>query len=184
VEEFSPSRDISRNPLFQVMFVLQNAPNADLMLRGVQASRLPRAGRNAKFDLTVTMSETAAGLHASWEYSTDLFDAATVKRMAQHFQTLLEGIVADEDQRIGQLQLLTQTERHQLLVEWNRTEVDYPHDKCVHQLFEAQVERTPDAMAVVFEQSELTYAKLNARSNQLARYLQRHGVKPGSFVAC
>ena len=83
VEELSPSRDISRNPLFQVMFVLQNAPDAELMLRGVQASRLPLAGHSAKFDLTVTMRETAAGLHVRWEYSTDLFDASTVERMAQ-----------------------------------------------------------------------------------------------------
>ena len=139
VEELSPSRDMSRNPLFQVMFVLQNAPDAALALKGVQASRLPLAGHSAKFDLTLSMRETAAGLHASWEYSTDLFDASTVERMAQHFKTLLEGIVADADQRIGQLPLLTEAERHQLLVEWNQTEADYPRDKCVHQLFEAQV---------------------------------------------
>ena len=104
--------------------------------------------------------------------------------MLGHLRTLLEGMATKPEQKVGELPLLTSSERHQLLVEWNQTEVDYPRDKCVHQLFEAQVERTPDAVAVVFEQSELTYAKLNARSNQLARYLQRHGVRRGSFVAC
>ena len=184
VEELSPSRDMSRNPLFQVMFALQNAPDAELMLRGVQASRLPLTGHSAKFDLTVTARETAAGLHIRWGYSTDLFDASTVERMAQHFKMLLEGIAANPEQKVGNLSLLTSSERHQLLVEWNQTEVDYPRDKCVYQLFEAQVERTPEAVAVVFEDQCLSYAKLNAQSNQLARYLQRHGVRPGSFVAC
>ena len=124
VEELSPSRDISRNPLFQVMFVLQNAPDAELVLRGVQASRLPLAGHSAKFDLTVTMGETAAGLHVRWEYSTDLFDASTVERMAQHFKMLLEGIVADADQRIGQLLLLTKAERHSVAGGMDQTELE------------------------------------------------------------
>ena len=123
VEELSPSRDISRNPLFQVMFALQNTPDAKLMLGGVQARRLPFAGDGAKFDLTVTVRDTAASLHVTWEYSTDLFDASTVERMAQHFKILLDGIVADADQRIGQL-LLTKAERHQLPMEWNQIELE------------------------------------------------------------
>src|SRR5262245_37645002 len=150
VAELSPSRDMSRHPLFQVMFVLQNAPDAAPALKDLQASRLPFAGNNSKFDLMLTLRETTAGLLARWEYSTDLFDAATVERMTQHFKTLLEGVVADADQRIDELRLLTESERHQLLVEWNDTATDYRHDRCIHQLFEEQAARTPDADAVVF----------------------------------
>src|SRR5262249_39752054 len=114
VAELSPSRDTSRHPLFQVMFVLQNAPDAAPALQGVQASQLPFAGHSAKFDLMLMLRETAAGLHAHWEYSTDLFDAASVERMTQHFKTLLAGVVAAPDQRIAYLPLLTTSEPPQL----------------------------------------------------------------------
>jgi amino acid adenylation domain-containing protein len=123
VEELSHSRDISRNPLFQVMFVLQNAPDAKLLLRGVQASRVPLAGHSAKFDLTVTMGETTAGLQSRWEYSTDLFDASTIEHMAHHFNMLLEGIVRDADQRIWQLLQQTDAKRYQLPAERIQTEL-------------------------------------------------------------
>jgi amino acid adenylation domain-containing protein len=182
VEELSPGRDMSRNPLFQVMFVLQNAPGVALALEGVEANDLPLPTHSAKFELTLAVSETAAGLHASWEYSSELFDASTVERMAGHYERLLEGIVADAEQRIGQLPLLTAAERHRLLVEWNDTAVDYPQERCIHQLFEAQVVRTPEAVAVVFEDKELTYAELNARANQLARHLVALGVGPEVLV--
>ena len=98
--------------------------------------------------------------------------------MTQHFTTLLEGVVADAEQRIGELPLLTASERHQLLVEWNDTATDYPQDRCIHQLFEEQVARTPDAVAVVFEDERLTYRELNARANQLAHHLRGLGVGP------
>ena len=124
VDELSPSRDLSRNPLFQVMFILQNAPEADFALTGIEVRRLALSTRSAKFDLTLGVSETAQGLHASWEYRTDLFDGATIERMAGHFKTLLEGIVTDAEQRIGQLPLLTAAARQQLLVEWNNTAAD------------------------------------------------------------
>ena len=182
VAELSPSRDMSRHPLFQVMFVLQNAPDAAPVLQGVQASRLPLAGHSAKFDLTLMLRETADGLHAHWEYSTDLFDASTVERMAQHFRTLLEGVVADADQRIGELPLLTASERHRLLVEWNDTATDYPQDRCIHQLFEEQAARTPDAVAVVFEDERLSYGELDARANRLAHHLRGCGVGPEVVV--
>jgi amino acid adenylation domain-containing protein len=182
VEELSPSRDLSRSPLFQVMFVLQNAPGAALALHGVEASRLPLPTHNAKFDLTLTVSETPVGLQASWEYSTDLFDACTIERMAQHFKTLLEGTVADASQLIGQLPLLNEAERQQLLIEWNHTAADYPQDRCIPQLFEEQVARTPEAVAVVFENRELTYGALNARANQLAHHLIGLGVGPEVLV--
>ena len=122
------------------------------------------------------MQNTATGLVGVWEYNTDLFDASTIERMTGHFVTLLEGIVANPEERISQLPLLTEVEQQQLLVEWNDTQVDYPQDKCIHQLFEEQVERTPDAVAVVFENQQLTYHQLNCRANQLAHYLQSLGV--------
>jgi non-ribosomal peptide synthetase component F len=109
-------------------------------------------------------------------YSTDLFDAATITRMLGHFQTLLEGIVANPEQRLADLPILSEAERHQLLVEWNTTQTDYPKSQCIHQLFEAQVEQTPDATALVFEDKHITYRELNIRSNKLAHYLQKQGV--------
>ena len=123
----------------------------------------------AKFDLTLNLTETELGLHGYLEYNTDLFDAATIDRMLGHFQTLLEGVVDNPDQPLSVLPLLTAGERRQLLVEWNDTQADYPQDRCIHQLFEAQVERTPDAVAVVFEDDQLTYRELNRRANQLVQ---------------
>ena len=124
VEELAPSRDISRNPLFQVIFALQNVPGAELTLKRTQASRVQPTAYRAKFDLTVTMRETTAGLNIRWEYSTDLFDASTVERMAQHFKMLLEGIVADPNKSIGQLLLLTNAGHHQLPIEWNQAALE------------------------------------------------------------
>ena len=153
VEELAPSRDISRNPLFQVMFGLNKAPNPALALDGLQTSRLLQAGDKAKFDLMLTVNEATTGLLVTLAYSSDLFRASTVERMARHFETLLKAIVAIANQGVGQLALLAEAERHQILVQWNDTAADYPRDKCVHQLFEAQVDRTPEAVAVVFEES-------------------------------
>ena len=128
------------------------------------------------------VSEGADGLKARVEYCPDLFDAETIRRMLGHYQVLLEGIVANPEARVAELPILTEVERHQLLVEWNQTEVDYPHDKCVHQLFEAQVERTPDAIALTCDGAQMTYRELNQRANQLARYLQKLGVGSETLV--
>ena len=147
-------------------------------------SPLPSVSDRVRFDLEMHLRMQSEGnLRGTVVYSTDLFDAATIGRLVGHFQRLLEGIVADPDVKIVALPLLTDAERHQLLVEWNNTARDYPADHCVHQLFEEQVERTPDAVAVVFENQELTYGELNARSNQLAHYLQSQGVGPEDLVA-
>ena len=135
---------MSRNPLFQVMFVLQNTPEAELHLAGLDCESLTLHNGTAKFDLSLSLTETRGELHGILEYSTDLFDAASIERLAGHFTTLLEGIVADPEQHIGLLPLLTEAERHQLLVGWNDTAVDYPRDKCVHELFEAQAARAPE----------------------------------------
>jgi amino acid adenylation domain-containing protein len=183
VEMRQPGRNLSHTPLFQVMFVLQNTPAEQLELSGLTMSRLPLAHLTAQFDLTLSLEETPQGLVGSIEYSTDLFNADTIERLVGHFQTLLAGIVAQPTQPIAHLPLLTEPEKHQLLVEWNNTLTAYPDEpKCLHQLFEAQVERTPDAIAVVFNDQHLSYAALNQKANQLAHYLQTLNVKPEALV--
>ena len=176
VEALQPERDLSHTPLFQVMFVLQNAPMSGVELTGLTITHLPTESTTAKFDLTLGMENTTTGLVGGWEYNTDLFDSSTIERMMAHFVTLLEAIVANPQQRISQLPMLTESERQQLLVEWNDTQVDYRDDLCIHQLFEEQSLRTPDAVAVVFENQQLTYHELNSRANQLAHYLRSLGV--------
>lgn len=183
VEMLNPVRDLQRSPFFQVMFQLWTAEEPDVKdwsgLR-VVAEHFDR--KASEFDLTLSLAETDQGLEGHIEYNTDLFDAATIDRMIGHFQTLLEEIAAEPNQQIGMLPILTETERHQLLVEWNDTRTDYPRDKCIHQLFEEQVKRSPDAVAVVFEDEKLTYRELNEQSNQLAHYLIKHGVGPEVLV--
>ncbi|MFB2880052.1 non-ribosomal peptide synthase/polyketide synthase, partial [Floridanema aerugineum] len=176
VEALQPERDLSHTPLFQVMFVLQNAPVSDLELGGLTLSLLELENAIAKFDLTLAMESTPDGLVGLWEYNTDLFDGSTILRMTGHFVTLLEGIVANPETPISQIPMLTTVEQHQLLTEWNNTQTDYPATLCIHQLFEQQVEKTPDAVAVVFDFQQLTYRELNERSNQLAHYLRSLGV--------
>ena len=182
VEELQPERSLSYSPLFQVMFVLQNAPSTGLELEGLSVSRLRVGAETAKFDLTLSMHETVEGLRGSLQYNTDLFDDATITRILGHFATLLEGIVKEPTRCVSDLPILTEAEKQQLLVEWNDTKRDYPKDTCIHQLFEAQVEKTPNAAAVVFENQQLTYADLNRRANQLAHCLQKLGVGPETLV--
>ncbi|WP_373526929.1 amino acid adenylation domain-containing protein [Nostoc sp.] len=176
VAKLQPKRDLSHTPLFQVMFVLENAPKQEVQLPGLTLSFVEIPSAAANFDLSLSMRETEQGLLAKFEYNTDLFDADTITRMAGHFQTLLWEIVTHQEQSISELPLLSATEQHQLLVEWNNTQFEYLQDKCIHQLFEAQVERTPEAVAVIFEDKQLTYQELNAQANQLAHYLQTLGV--------
>jgi len=182
VEALQPARSLSHSPLFQVMFILQNAPFEELELPGLPLTQIEFEYKTAKFDLTLSLVEEAEGIKGQLEYNTDLFDEATVGRMSGHYRTLLEGIVRNPNQRLSSLPLLTEAERHRLLVDWNATSADYPQDRCIHQLFEAQVERTPDTIAVVCEQKELTYRELNRRSNQLAHHLIKHGVGPETLV--
>jgi amino acid adenylation domain-containing protein len=182
VDQLQPERDLSHTPLFQVMFVLQNAPMSALELSGLTLSFLESNSNSAKFDLTLYITETVDGLLGSLEYNTNLFEESSIQRMVVHLQMLLEGIVANSKQRLSELPLLTESEQHQLIVEWNNTEVEYPQQLCIHELFEAQVERTPNAVAVVFEEEQLTYQELNSRANQLAHHLQVLGVKPEVLV--
>ncbi|NCS15837.1 MAG: amino acid adenylation domain-containing protein, partial [Microcystis aeruginosa G13-12] len=182
VEALQPERDLSHTPLFQVAFVLQNTPKSEIAMTGLTVTDLPPENTTAKFDLTLAMVNTDDGLKGVWEYNTDLFDSSTIERLSWHFINLLEGIVANPQERISQLPLLTESETNQLLIEWNNTQVDYPEYKCIHKLFEEQVKRTPDAVAVVCSQQQLTYNELNRRANQLAHYLQSLGVKPDTLV--
>ncbi|WP_414516568.1 amino acid adenylation domain-containing protein [Nostoc sp. PCC 9305] len=182
VDALQPVRSLSHLPLFQVMFDLQNVPIPSLDLPEIAVSSLPIETGIAKFDLALSIEHTSSLLIAEWEYNSDLFDDATIARMAGNFQTLLAGIVANPQQPISQLPLLTEVEQHQLLVEWNNTKKDYPLDKYIHQLFEEQVRKTPDAFAVELEGEKLTYQELNKKANQLAHYLQKMGVNPEVLV--
>ncbi|MDF5719562.1 MAG: amino acid adenylation domain-containing protein [Rhizonema sp. PD37] len=176
VEVLQPERSLGYNPLFQVMFVLENFSLDTLELPDISLTPEMVERGTSQFDLSLSIWQTQKGLIGSWEYNSDLFEANTIARMTGHFQTLLEAIAADPDQRIGDLPLLTEPERHQLLIEWNNTQANYPQDKCIHQLFEEQVQHTPDAVAIVYENQQLTYSQLNCRANQLAHYLLSLGV--------
>ncbi len=203
VEELHPERNLSQHPLFQVVFSLQNAPMSGLELPGLVPSFINIDFKKTRFDLELhlwkcsddfrslwgTNWEYSEGLRGVMVYNTDLFDKATISRMLEHFKTLLSGIVENPDRRIANLPLLNETETHQILVEWNNTQANYPHDKCIHELFENQVEQHPNAIAITFENNvetryiasppdiaSLTYEELNIRSNQVAHQLQKLGV--------
>jgi amino acid adenylation domain-containing protein len=182
VEALKPERSLGYNPLFQALFVLENFSLDTLELPDISLTPEIIDRGTSKFDLSVSAWQTKKGLKGFWEYNSDLFASDTIRRMIGHFQTLLAAIVKDPQEKVRDLPLLTESERHQLLVEWNNTHTDYPQDKCLHQLFEEQVEKTPDAVAVVFENQQLTYQQLNSRANQLAHYLQSLGVKPDTLV--
>ncbi len=182
VEELRPDRNPSYTPIFQVAFHLHKSLSEGLTLNNLDINRMPLDSGTSKFDLTLEMDDSHTELKAWVEYSSDLFYPETVARMMDQFQALLEGIVADPSQRLATLPLLSQAEQHQMLVEWNRTAEEFPQDRCYHQLFEAQVGRTPDAVAVICDQTRLTYRELNQQANQLAHHLISLGVGPDVLV--
>ncbi len=177
VEVLQLERNLSHSPLFQVMFALQNAPIGKLELPGLNFAVLEIETTTSKFDLTLSMEETSEGLIGSWEYNRHLFDEETIARIAGHFQTMLTAIVTNPQQPIRELPILFDTEQHQLLSVWNEAQTQYPSEKCIHQLFEEQVQQTPDAIAIIFEDQQLTYSELDDRANQLAHHLQSLGVE-------
>ena len=181
VDELQPERSMSHAPLFQVMFVLQNAPRAEFKLQGLTLTRMWTETKTSKFDLTLYATESAGNLKLAFEYNTDLFDEARIDRMLEHFRILLEGVVRKPETRIGALRILPTDERERLLVDWNQTAAEFD-TKCIHELFEEQVERTPEEIAVVAETGQLTYKELNRRANQLAHYLRQRGVGPEVLV--
>ena len=182
VQELHPERDLSRHPLFQVAISLQNTPISALELPGLTLSQFEFDSGTSRLDLEFHLWQSLEGLKGQIIYSTDLFDCSTIARMLGHFQTLLEGIVTDPNQRLADLPILIAAESQQLLFEWNHTQKDHPSDKFIHQLFEAQANKTPEAIAIVYQDEQLTYQELNHRSNQLAHYLQKLGVAPEVLV--
>ncbi len=181
VGELRSGRDLSRNPLFQVL--ISFTPATSSARDSWEIVNLEVDGGAAKVDLQLQLCDRAEdGIFVRFTYNTDIFDGATIRRMAGHFQTLLEGVVANPDQRLSELPLLTQAEADELLAEWNDTRTDYPRDRPLHHLFEAQAERTPEATAVVFGNERLTYRELNGRANQLAHHLVSLGVGPDVLV--
>ncbi|QDL09668.1 non-ribosomal peptide synthetase [Brasilonema octagenarum UFV-E1] len=194
VEVLKPIRNLSHNPLFQVMFSFHDSPMPDLSLPGLDISlHEPISNKSAKFDLDFLViprfeqsvqngAKTGAkGITLVLEYNSDLFDAATIQQMLEQYQKLLEEIVANPEQQIGKLPLLTQYQQ-KLLVEWNQTYREYTQTECIHKLIESQVELTPDAVAVEQDGQQLTYRELSDRTNQIAHYLQTLGVKPETLV--
>ncbi|MBS1808496.1 MAG: amino acid adenylation domain-containing protein [Acidobacteria bacterium] len=182
VAELRPERSLSYNPIFQTAFALQNESAAELKIPGLQLQPVKLGSMTAKFDLLMSLCEVPQGLRATVEYSTDLFDPATIERLLHHYQNLLQGIVVNPLSQISELPLLSAAEQHQLLVEWNNTATDYPRDLCIQELFEAQAERTPEAVAVVAGGIHLTYRELNRRANQVAHALRADGIQPDTLV--
>jgi amino acid adenylation domain-containing protein len=182
VEALGVERDLSRSPVFQTMFILQKAPLPAVRAGDSEWSSVSRHNGTSKFDLTLSMEEEAEGLSGYVEYNCDLFESNTVSRMLTHFQTLLEAVVTNPDQKLWELPLLTTAERDQLMLEWNNTRTDFPRQACLHHLFEAQVARTPNAIVIVFDEKSLTYRELNREADRLAHHLRGLGVQAETIV--
>lgn len=182
VEVLLPQRDLTQMPLFQVLFVFQNVPFTGLQLGAAKMLPFDVDNGAAQFDVTMMLEETSSGMEGSIAYNTGLFHAATITRMIEHYQMLLNGIVKAPDQPIAWLPLLTAGERAQVIEEWNRTETQYSRKECLHDLFEAQAASTPGATAVVDGDREFSYDELNRRANQVARHLKKLGAGPDVIV--
>ncbi|GAB4192319.1 MAG: hypothetical protein OHK0022_06410 [Roseiflexaceae bacterium] len=182
VEELAQERDLSRSPLVQVMFMFQNAPSAAPELPGLTVEPAEAEGHTAKYELTLALAGAGDELDGVIEYNTDLFDAATIARLAGHFQTLLAGALADPDLRLSELPLLPAAEHNQIVRDWNATALAFPVDRCIHELIAEQAARTPEATALVFGEQALTYAELDARASRLARRLSELGARPDGLV--
>ena len=181
VRELQPNRTLAHNPIFQVMFVLQNAPVPPLEFGGLKISHVQVDNVTTNFDLTLDIVERDEQYLIKFECNADLFEPETITRMMGHLEMLITGMLENPAQRISELPMLTPDERRQLLVEWADTKTDYPA-KCVHELFEEQASRTPDAIAVVFDGEQLTYRELNRQANRLANYLRTLGVGADTLV--
>lgn len=182
VQELQPARSAGHNPVFQVALAHERTDEAAWQLAGLTVSPLTVPTHTTKFDLSLAFLERPANLEVGLGYRLDLFEAPTIRRMLGHLCRLIEGVVADPDQRLADLPLLTEPERQQLLHDWNRTQADHPRDQLLHQLIEAQAEKTPDAVAVIYEGAKLSYRELDARANQLAHHLRSLGVQPDTLV--
>ena len=183
VEQARPTRSLAHSPLFQVMFAWQNAPEGKLELPGLElSSPYAREHVTAKFDLTLLLHERGNVIAGGLEYATSVFDRTTIERMLGHLPTLLEAMAADESRPVETLPLMSEDEQLDLIRRWNDTDAAYPNQACIHELFEKQVRRAPDALAIVQDDRTLSYADLNAASNRLARELRLQGVGPDARV--
>ena len=183
VEALKPVRDLGRSPLFQVMFAWQNTPEAHLDLEGLTLEKITPEHRPAQFDLSLTLMETAQGIAGELIYAAALFERDTLLRHLTNWKLLLSAMVADDRRTVGRLEMLSAAERRKVLYDWNQTQTDYPRDACIHELFESQAEKTPEAVAVRCDDRKITYAQLNQRANQLAHRLIALGVGPDTRVA-
>ena len=183
VEVLKPTRSLAHTPVFQVMLDWHNTPESDLRMEGVRVSPVDSPLSTAQFDLTLSLTQGPAGITGILNYATALFDRGTVERYLEYWMCLLRGLVGEDNPCIARVNLLPETERRRVLHEWNETAEEYPRELCIHQLFETQVARTPEATAVVYGEQRLSYGELNARANQLAHHLRTLGVGPDSRVA-
>jgi amino acid adenylation domain-containing protein len=182
VEKLKVRRDLSRNPLFDMMFVMQNIESRNEAIAGLRIRPYPYDTMVAKFDLTLTAAGNGQGISLVLEYCTKLFKAETIERMAVHFRDLIQRIVQDPEAKLAELEMLTAAEKHRILYEFNATKADYPKDRTIQELFEEQVAKTSDNIALVYEDKEMTYEELNQKANQLARLLREKGVGPDCIV--
>ncbi|HRB21128.1 MAG TPA: amino acid adenylation domain-containing protein [Nitrosomonas sp.] len=178
VDALQVERSAARNPLFQVSIAFNNIMPAVIDLPGLKLTPLVSSTETSQFDLTLFLSEVSDELVGNFAYSTDLFERTTVERIARHFQNLLKNVVENPDIPLARLSMFEAHEQKQLLHNWNATEANYPQGWCIHEIFETQTEQNPHAIAVVFEDQQLTYGQLNAKANQLARTLRVRGVGP------
>ncbi|MBQ9894376.1 MAG: amino acid adenylation domain-containing protein [Ruminococcus sp.] len=183
VEAVDVQRDMSRSPLFDVMLVMQNNESAELKLGSSKAEIFEYNGTIAKFDMTFNISENDNKFVVGFEYCTDLFKAETAERIVKHFEEVLKAVTENAEQKLGDVEMVTEEEKSLILNDFNATETEYPRDKTVVELFDEQVKRTPDNIALVFEGKEMTYAELDERANRLANTLVEKGVKSGDYVA-
>ncbi|MNZ22727.1 Plipastatin synthase subunit C [compost metagenome] len=182
VDKISVKRDMSRNPIFDVLFVLQNNEEEKVSIEGLQFGTVETGSTVAKFDLTLTLSSNAEGYVANWEYSNKLFEQETIRRMAEHFSHLLDKILETPDKRISEIEMIREVEKNQVLFDFNDTKTAYPKDKTIHELFEAQVGQTPLAEAVVCPNERFTYDQLDRRSNEIRGEMLRKGVREGELI--
>lgn len=182
VAELSPERDLSHQSLFQTVFLLQNTYSEQLDLEGTKATPMSDINKTSQFDITLTMAEKPTGLSGEIEYATDLFNETMMERLSVHYSRVLEQIVADQYVKLSDINILSTEEKEQILYEWNDTKTDYRGNACIHEFFERQAVENPNSIALVFEDTEVTYRALNERSNRLAHYLMEQGVAPDSLV--
>ncbi len=182
VEKLNLSRDLSRNPLFDTMFVLQNTNLQETQMNDLQIVSHPWKGKSVKFDLSINVEEKNEEMYFTLRYRTDLFKEETMIRFVDHFLRQIKEIVINPEQRIMEIEIISDVERKQLIYDFNNTRVNYLKEKVIHQLFEEKAERISERTALIFNGQQLTYRELNQRSNQLAIHLRKKGVKPDQIV--